>query len=262
MSKETKIQWCDSTNNPQMGCEGCELVKGLKHPICYAKNLVDRYKGLPGWPESFDKPKIFMDRVPVMTGWSDLTGTDRPDKPWLNGLPRIIFLNDMGDTFSAGMPFDWFKDVLPAIAKSPHQYLVLTKWPKRFLNFTYRHRITDNIWPGTSITSKKTLFRANSLTFAKVRWLSIEPLWGFVDLSGLLGNIKWVVVGGESGFKATPCELEWIEDVIRQCREAGVPVFVKQLGTYQARKLNFKDKHGGDWDEWPEHLRVREMPKL
>lgn len=25
MPKETKIQWCDSTVNPIMGCAGCEL---------------------------------------------------------------------------------------------------------------------------------------------------------------------------------------------------------------------------------------------
>ena len=25
MSVKTKIQWCDSTVNPTMGCDGCEL---------------------------------------------------------------------------------------------------------------------------------------------------------------------------------------------------------------------------------------------
>jgi hypothetical protein len=43
-------------------------------------------------------------------------------------------------------------------------------------------------------------------------------------------HIDWVIVGGESGAGARPCALEWIEDVVRDCRAAKVPVFVKQLG--------------------------------
>jgi hypothetical protein len=26
-------------------------------------------------------------------------------------------------------------------------------------------------------------------------------------------------------------------------------------------EFELHDKHGGDWDEWPEHLRVREFPQ-
>jgi len=263
MGKETHIQWCDSSNNPQMGCEGCELVKGQSKPKCYAKVLTDRYAGLKGWPDNFETPKIFMDRVPKMVQWPDLTNTDRKYKPWLNGYPRLIFLNDMGDTFSAGMPEDWFKDVLPAITGTPHQYLVLTKWPTRFKYFTKRiGQLPDNIWPGTTITSEKTLFRAKDINIGKIPWLSIEPLWGPVNLGKCLDYIKWVIVGGESGTNPEPCRLEWIEDIILQCRAAGVPVFVKQLGAVLSNQLNLKDRSGGDWEEWPEHLRVREMPKI
>lgn len=262
MSKETHIQWCDSSNNPQMGCQGCELVKGQEINKCYAKTLVDRYKGLPGWPQNFETPKIFMDRVPKMTSWSDLTGQQRSEKPWLDGMPRLIFLNDMGDTFSTGMPKDWFKDVLPAIKGSIHQYLVLTKWPHRFRDFNFLYPITDNIWPGTTITSEKTLFRANYLTFGKIPWLSIEPLWGPIDLRRILPRIRWVVIGGESGINPTPCKIEWIQDIIDQCRAAGVPVFVKQLGVVLAKQLGLKDRSGGDWNEWPEHIKIREMPVL
>lgn len=262
MGKNTHIQWCDSSQNPQMGCEGCELVKGKEVPTCYAKTLVDRYKGLPGWPENFETPKIFLDRVPKMVAWSDLTGINRPDKPWLNGMPRLIFTNDMGDTFSSGMPRDWFAGVLPMISPSPHQYLVLTKWPHRFQDFNSRHPIPDNIWPGTTVTSERTLFRANFLTFGKVRWLSIEPLWGKIDLSEYISGIDWVIIGGESGKAPTACKMDWITDIIRQCLDAGVPVFVKQLGTVLSAELGLKDPAGGDWNEWPENIRIRMMPDL
>ena len=108
MGKETHIQWCDSSNNPQMGCEGCELVKGQTKPKCYAKVLTDRYAGLKGWPENFETPKIFMDRVPKMVQWPDLINTDRKDKPWLNGYPRLIFLKSFF-TFLAKYPIPVIK---------------------------------------------------------------------------------------------------------------------------------------------------------
>lgn len=105
-----------------------------------------------------------------------------------------------------------------------------------------------------------------------------------------LGGIDWVIIGGESGPNARPFDIQWARDIIRQCKAAGVPVFVKQVGarpcegdlrqrdrhdyiTVRGRKvggetawmesgrwLNLTDPKGGDIDEWPEDLRVREMP--
>lgn len=99
--------------------------------------------------------------------------------------------------------------------------------------------------------------------------------------------ISWVIIGGESGTGARSFHLEWAEDLIQQCRNASVSVFVKQLGrvpvmseqewleTNPKRMLNannrnrvgqgqvpilLHDSHGGNMDEWPEDLRVREFP--
>jgi len=41
-------------------------------------------------------------------------------------------------------------------------------------------------------------------------------------------GLDLVIVGGESGRGARPCDIEWIRSVADQCREAGVPVWVKQ----------------------------------
>ena len=90
----------------------------------------------------------------------------------------------------------------------------------------------------------------------------MEPLWGKIDLSGIISNLDWVIVGGESGLCPQPCQIEWIEDILRQCFEADVPVFVKQLGSVLAKTMGLKDRSGGDWMEWPEHIRVRQMPDL
>jgi len=265
MGAKTNIQWCDSTNNAQMGCEGCELIKGQDKPKCYAGNLTKRYQGLTGWPQSFDKPKIFMHRVPKMINWPDLTSTTRNDKPWLNNMPRLIFLNDMGDTFTKGLPVNWFADVLQLIKDSPHQYLVLSKWPKRFAAFSKQFTLPHNVWCGTSVTSQKTLFRVNEIKqvhTTSIKWLSVEPLWGFIDFGNTLDGIDWVIIGGESGTNPVPCEIENIMHIIKQCQDKGVAVFVKQTGTWFAKQNHYKDGHGGDWNEWPEALKVRQMPLI
>src|SRR5690606_26980225 len=47
-----------------------------------------------------------------------------------------------------------------------------------------------------------------------------------------LPGIDWVIVGGESGPGARPCDIEWILSIVQQCKRAAVPVFVKQLGAF------------------------------
>jgi len=91
-------------------------------------------------------------------------------------------------------------------------------------------------------------------------------------------GLDWVIVGGESGPGARPFDVAWARSAIRQCREAGVACFVKQIGrnprcTHEERGgsevgpggalvpvLLVKDGKGGDPSEWPEDLRVREFP--
>lgn len=85
---------------------------------------------------------------------------------------------------------------------------------------------------------------------------------------------------------ARPCNVEWIRSIVEQCKAAGVTCFVKQLGAKPynwdalqptgrfrtdpttgkrqmevvARKL--KNKKGGDPNEWPEDLRIRQFPEV
>jgi protein gp37 len=158
----------------------------------------------------------------------------------------------------------------------------------------------QNVWLGTSISDQKTadewiprLLKNRDL--APVLFLSCEPLLGPIDLSrwmsGLdvsrdedgrdLGSasggsdIDWVIVGGESGHDARPCDTSWVRSIVRQCRDASVPCFVKQMGSNPKSTLggqhtatgtkqfsfNITDKKGGDIAEWPEDLRVREFPR-
>ena len=64
-------------------------------------------------------------------------------------------------------------------------------------------------------------------------------------------QIDWVIVGGESGPGARPCDLEWIRGIVRQCQAAGVPAFVKQLGAQPVVStpgswINELQRHGPD----------------
>lgn len=147
-------------------------------------------------------------------------------------------------------------------------------------------------------------------TPAAVRWVSYEPAFGPVDFSDWLPiltiggvemerSLDWIVVGGESGRGARPFDISWARQTIEQCKEAEVPVFMKQLGAKpwdsassdidhlfehcghaceyctecpsnegqreraeHPQLICLKDRKGGDPSEWPENLRVREMPEV
>lgn len=85
--------------------------------------------------------------------------------------------------------------------------------------------------------------------------------------------VDWIIVGGESGPHARTFDIEWARDAIAQGRTAGVPVFVKQLGANPVERqltggefngrtwlIDLASRKGGNPDEWPEDLRVREIP--
>jgi protein gp37 len=145
---------------------------------------------------------------------------------------------------------------------SPGKLRRVTTWP------------LPNVWIGTSVEDHPAADeRRDPLVElpAAVRFLSCEPLLedlGDVDLSG----IDWVIVGGESGRGARPCDVAWIRSIVEQSREAGVACFVKQLGSHVLSSDDFPSlpsidgrvhldhSKGGDIEEWPEDLRVREMP--
>lgn len=78
-------------------------------------------------------------------------------------------------------------------------------------------------------------------------------------------RIDWVIVGGESGNRARPMDLQWARSLRDQCRTAGVPVFVKQLGDRpQIDGIGvptIRSRKGGEIERWPEDLRVREWPR-
>jgi protein gp37 len=150
-----------------------------------------------------------------------------------------------------------------------------------------------NVWLGVSAEDQR---RADERipdllkTPAAVRFVSAEPLLGPIDFcnppsvsgigryldvlstagakdSDLPNRIDWIIVGGESGPDARPFYTGWASDIVRQCKESGVPVFVKQIGAYaheglpeSSTRYLVQDRKGGNMIEWPSDIQVREMP--
>jgi protein gp37 len=148
-------------------------------------------------------------------------------------------------------------------------------------------RFLPNVWLGVSIENKAALERLYDLgrTPAAKRFISYEPALEAVGDFRLphfacnmgLPNPDWIIVGGESGPNARPFDIQWARDTIEVCKLGRIACFVKQLGAMPFERktfypfsgapqigdsyLNLKDPKGGDWDEWPEDLRVREFPE-
>jgi hypothetical protein len=55
-------------------------------------------------------------------------------------------------------------------------------------------------------------------------------------------------------------EMDWVLGIRSACERQNVPLFVKQTGEKLARRLRLRSKKGGDPEEWPPELRVRQYP--
>ncbi|MEQ1861452.1 MAG: DUF5131 family protein [Chthoniobacteraceae bacterium] len=283
MSAHTNIPWCDSTVNPTSGCDGCELWNGRKR-TCYAGTWQEtRASRNPAFAHlyapNFNEVRMIPGRVREAMSWSDLRGVDRADKPWLNGRPRHIFVGDLSDIFSRAVDFEYLlREVIEPFRGERgqrHVGMVLTKRPVRLVEFAeWLKEDRGIVWPAnvmamTTITSQataRTRIKALAQFFdvAPIARLmvSAEPLLEAVDLLACEGFEKMdgVIVGGESGAGAEPCEFDWLGGVIGACRAFGTEIkcFVKQAGS----RAGLRDRKGEDMSEWPERLRVRELPEV
>lgn len=121
------------------------------------------------------------------------------------------------------------------------------------------------IWLGVSVENADYLSRVDDLlsTPAAIRFLSLEPLLGPVDLHpgtlGCVGHlaetfgnplIHWVIVGGESGPGASAMRPEWVRDIRDQVTAAGAAFFFKQWGGVH-KKANGRELDGRTWSEFP-----------
>jgi protein gp37 len=283
MSRVTKIEWCDASWNPVMGCT--PVSPGCLN--CYAARLAAR----------FAKEGGIYDGLAVHRGGRSVFTTKirynaaRLADPLRWKKPKRIFVNSMSDLFHEDVDFGFVDCVFGAMQLAQrHTYLILTKRPERMLEYMRQaskdaigavaRRMNDdvptdwaswppaNVWMGTSVENQDAAYeRLPSLQLLKGwrRFVSFEPLIGPVQISSFAPRewLDWAIIGGETGPGARPCQLDWMAGLIGDCRISGIPVFVKQLGANPvigdgARMVvsDFKDMSA-----WPDWLRIREWPK-
>jgi protein gp37 len=190
--------------------------------------------------------------------------TEHPDavdlpRRWKH--PRLIFVNSMSDLFHEAASEAFIRQVFMTMFQTPHHiYQVLTKrpnkaavWVQRICHEAGLEGLPHHVWIGTSVEHTACLWRIEHLRRvpARVCFLSCEPLLGpLPDLD--LRGIHWVIVGGESGPGARPMDLDWARDLREQCRRAGVPFFLKQLGGWPDKRGGARALLDGQlWHAWP-----------
>jgi protein gp37 len=201
---KTKIEWCDSTLNPVVGCTyGCDF--------CYARKMNSRF----GWVKDFSKPQFFNERLEKLNSKN----------------PKNIFMDSMSDI--ADWEMDWIDEVFKVIKNNPqHNYLFLSKRPERIYE-NWLQFIDENIWCGATgvgnHTANKSLYYLDCIKGCNT-FLSLEPLLDEIQLTNELAHINWVIIGAETGNrkgKVTP-RAEWVKAIVLECDKYSIPIFMKE----------------------------------
>ena len=293
MGDKTGIEWTDATWNPIRGCS--RISQGCVN--CYAEKVAARFSG-PGlayeglvnvWGQWNGTIKVVPEHMADPLRWR------RRRRIFVNSMSDLFHHDvplEVIETVFGVMALSHERHIFQVLTKraaAMRQFMVgaqmrhesgvhmATVHAQRAMDELGIKREHINIWPciherpswplpnvwmGVSVEDERVAHRIGDLqqTPAAVRWLSVEPLIGPLDLRGRLDGIHWVVVGGESGVGARPCREEWVTDVVHACQAAQVPVFVKQLGAVWSGAGSVTHRKGADMAEWPEALRVREFP--
>ena len=240
---KTGISWTDLTWNPVSGCS--KVSPGCQN--CYAEAWSHR------WHRSFEV-------------------TLHPDK--IKEVKKIptgskVFVNSMSDLFHPQVPTEFINRVFEAIRSRPDViFQVLTKRPEEIhLRMGHLVNIPDNVWLGVSVEMRMYIGRIYELVATGwkygeygghhgIKFVSFEPLLGDIGSVNfdfkLTEPISWIIIGGESGPRYRPMEIEWARNLVRQAKDQHVSVFMKQLGGIRP---------GGELEDFPEDLRIREFPK-
>lgn len=207
--RKTKIDWCDSTVNPVVGCtNGC--------PYCYARKINDRFNFVNEWSE----PRFFPERL----------------KRFRCRKPQSVFIDSMSDI--GCWEFEWFGKTMDAVRDNPqHRYIALTKNPERLLRlrniyYSAQRTLLKGIFFGATLTSEADLTSRESY-LRHMDFLSIEPLLAPIKhlrLTLQYGNVQAVIIGAETGnrkYKVIP-EKRWVDEIVGLANEFGQAVFMKE----------------------------------
>ncbi|AHE33808.1 phage Gp37/Gp68 family protein [Burkholderia pseudomallei] len=252
MSENSKIEWCDHTFNAWIGCT--KISPGCDH--CYAERERASTALRVVWGAGNPRHRTAASTWNNPKRWNARHGEffakhDRRQR---------VFCASLSDVFDNAVPPAWRMDLFRLIGDTQNlDWLLLTKRignAAAMLCEIGLDRLPDNVWLGATIVNQEEADRDIPKLLAvpaRVRFLSMEPLLGPVDLvsSGALwsdmnGNIvdapsrglrgiDWVIAGGESGPGARPMHPDWARSLRDQCAAASVPFLFKQWGEWCPR---------------------------
>ena len=238
MADNSAIEWTDATWNPVTGCT--KIGPGCDN--CYAERFAERFRGVSGHPYE--------------TGFDLTLRPERLLQPTRWRRPRMVFVNSMSDLFHKRVPTAFVDQVFDTMETANHHvYQILTKRSSRLASYVERRYpgtpAPRHIWLGVSVEDRQRSKRITHLqrTNATIRFISVEPLLGAVGRVDLT-RIAWVILGGESGPRARPMDVNWAREVRDQCAEQGVPFFFKQWGG-RTSKVGGRILDGEFHDDFP-----------
>lgn len=237
------------------GCTACS--PGCTH--CWALAMERRFRFKP-----FKDDKSGLHDTSVQLHPERLDIPLRRKKPTVWAIWNDLFHEDVADEFIR-------RALINMVSCTEHIFLILTKRPKRILNFWSKWKTIPpaarNIYWGITVCNQQEADEKIPILLqipAAVRWVSIEPMLGPVDLLAvpaqktpgyaglkLSDMLHWVVLGGETGPGARPMNSEWALSIKNQCVAAGVPFFFKKWGTAWGKNVG-RLLDGREWNELPE----------
>ena len=269
MAENTKIEWTDHTFNPWIGCT--KVSPGCDH--CYAENLMDTRMGVASWRPGAERVRTKEANWKMPLRWNAQADAFMDQ----HGRRQRVFCASLADVFDNAVDPQWRADLFKLIAETPNlDWLLLTKriGNVRCMLAELAHgsdpdlTLLDmmplpNVWIGATIVNQAEADRDIPKLLdvpARVRFLSMEPLLGPVDLTHIevfggdaeifplkgttdcvddegaptddVPALDWVIVGGESGPGARPMSPDWARSLRDQCAAAGVPFLFKQWGEW------------------------------
>ena len=184
---KTKIEWCDLTINPVVGCSKCS--PGCDN--CYAEKMAARWAKHPN-------PKISGKYAGVVDESGKWTGkTSYFDLNVFAGLPKKpsrIFVGSMTDMFHPSVDDargQGFRAMLEIVSNyHQHNFLLLTKRPGRMASdvewlMAQDGDLPPNLWLGVTVCNQAEADEKIPVllsTPAARRFVSIEPMLGAVDV--------------------------------------------------------------------------------
>ena len=226
MAENSGIEWTHHTFNPWIGCQKVSAACDF----CYAEAWDAR--GLQGGPSRWGPHAI---RTRTKT-WGNPVKWQK--KAAAEGRRFRVFTASLADVFDNHKSIDpsWRRELWALIKSCPDlDFLMLTKRPENISKMLPLDWFADphpypNVWLGATVEDQKAAERARHLIKvpASVHFLSMEPLLGEVDLSGVIDGLEWVITGGESGKTYRPASPDWFRSLRDQCAAADVPFMFKQ----------------------------------